>query len=732
MSSMVGRRPGDLRAQFFWAILAALALYWPGRFLSPLDGLPLDGKSEALLLGLLLPMLCWLHPAALRAAWARGLIASLLAWKLIMALSFTQEGWCTKFLTSAPLVDGGTRVQQSWDVRTGWPCRTPACSAIAAHPYEALTDFPVWFVNLLEAPMSHAWLRVGTAGPRPPRGALEMQVNGYLTTDTPGRLAILIGDAMRVEGSVGQTPLVSKGRTALVAHLEPGVHPVRLTAMLSGTSWKFVPLWNGKETWAAALTTVEAPSAVDRTLWSVGRWVAPLLIVLLVLGWLTSYIIETRPSVPMVLWTVGASVGMALAGLIGQGQAARAATVALFGSLAIPLAHRLQNLRGAFWLIGVPWLSLLAAHQFWQIGRFTLYSIGDDWLNYQVYAHRIFMQGDWLVGGEAAFYDQPLYRWINGVLHLVFGDSSVGELYWDAASLLIGALFCFYVVKRLGGFRWGLAAAVTTLTTFALGPVWYLIGRGLSEIAATGFTYLAAFCVLRARRGPVVCAAVAGLLATLMWYTRPNYLPLAIALAALFLPVAMPARQWLSGFSLLRRVPHKPLFMYLAVVALGLVVFAARTWLYTGHFSVFYGTRLTTILTGLGPSTLLSAEAWRKAMASLLAVLTVQDSPLRLDPRGWVVLSGSVCALLALLRVPFFNRLPLGPGVVCLGAMAFALLVHGWGYPGRFSVHLIPAATAMALCAVVLIAHRGAPHLWSSARGAWQRLLQAHLAGAAP
>jgi len=40
------------------------------------------------------------------------------------------------------------------------------------------------------------------------------------------------------------------------------------------------------------------------------------------------------------------------------------------------------------------------------------------------------MEGYWLHGGEptSTFWYQPLYRWTTGVLHLVFGDASVGDL----------------------------------------------------------------------------------------------------------------------------------------------------------------------------------------------------------------------------------------------------------------------------------------------------------------
>src|SRR5207249_1627329 len=105
--------------------------------------------------------------------------------------------------------------------------------------------------------------------------------------------------------------------------------------------------------------------------------------------------------------------------------------------------------------------------------------------------YRIVMGGYWLEGGNRVFDYQPLYRWISALLHLSFGDSSVGEVYFDAACLLIGALLAFQLAKMAVGFRAGLVAAAATLATFTLGTIWYFVGRGLSEIAAAGFAFLA-------------------------------------------------------------------------------------------------------------------------------------------------------------------------------------------------------------------------------------------------
>src|SRR5882672_6084482 len=128
------------------------------------------------------------------------------------------------------------------------------------------------------------------------------------------------------------------------------------------------------------------------------------------------------------------------------------------------------------------------------------------------------MSGFWLEGGSRVFDYQPLYRWMSGALHLVFGDSSVGETYWDAICLLLGASVAFVLVDRAAGFRWAVAAAVGTLATFWLGTIWYFIGRGLSEVAAAGWGFVAALLLLRDPRIRPAAAAGAAVLAVLMFY----------------------------------------------------------------------------------------------------------------------------------------------------------------------------------------------------------------------
>jgi len=231
------------------------------------------------------------------------------------------------------------------------------------------------------------------------------------------------------------------------------------------------------------------------------------------------------------------------------------------------------------------------------------------------------------------------------------------------------------------------------LAMFTLGTPWYFVGRGLSEIAAAGWAFLAAFFLLRARLGQRSSAIVAGSFAVLMFCTRLNHLLFAVFLLPLLWPARTPARL----ASIRRALPvvsGRAAALYAACFATGLILFAARTWHYTGVFSLFYGTSLKNNDTGLRLTTLGSPAMWQQVAHSLKALVWMNEPP-GFDPRALVVFAGSACAVLALLQVPRFNRLPFRIAASAAGAIVGSAFAHTHNYPGRMSIHLMPFATAM-------------------------------------
>src|SRR5439155_22829075 len=155
---------------------------------------------------------------------------------------------------------------------------------------------------------------------------------------------------------------------------------------------------------------------------------------------------------------------------------------------------------------------------------------------------------------------------------------------------LVGALTAFGLARIFAGFRWGVVAAAMTVAVFAVGTVSSLIGSGLGEISSAGFLYLAVLLLLT-DRGSIGRATVAGVLAGLGFYTRLNNLIMACGVAAFAIPPRLPVRAVLSPSRWLRHSARPAAVCIVAIIATALLLFASRTWLYTGVFSVFYGTQ---------------------------------------------------------------------------------------------------------------------------------------------
>ena len=678
-----------------WGLAAVVALLWPARTAGPLDGIPLDGVVKAVVIGVVFPALWWFHPTFLRTRLARSAIVALIAWKAIAAFALVPEGWCVRFETGRPLGrDAASAVPHSWDVRADWLAAQPACSAVMRRPYTGIGEFPVWFFNLPPAQDGDP-----AAADRPPFARTAMTVTGFLDAPRAGDLRLTFGADMHDT----TTAFIDGQPFRDAVRVEAGIHRIRIESILVGYVWQFAPLWDGADLWSSSpKATLTRPSWLDRLLRPPGRWVVTTLVSVWMLAWIGSFVARLRS--PIVLgWMVAASACLAVLVASDHLEIARWTVPALALSALLPIPARLRNLSGACALLGVPWLTLIVVWSAGDIGRFWFYGIGHDYWTFQGYAYRIVMQGYWLEGGSTLFWFQPLYRWVVGVLHLVFGDSSVGERFWDGACVLASALFAWRAADAYAGFRAGLIAAVLTLSVMTLGTPWLLIGRGLGEITSMGFLSLAATVAVSSRRGTWRTALMAGILATLAVYTRLNNLPMAIAVALFALPSRETVRDVMRTWPW--RLPfawHTALTVP-AVIAAGLGLFALRTWHYTGVFSVLYGTshqRLAIWQPGMS-----AGQALVRGVSSAMMVLTVND-PAEFDWRALPVLAGAAAALLALVGVPRFRDLPAAPTFFFLAGLSSAFVARGWAYSGRFSVHIIGVTCALAVCAASSVLRR--------------------------
>jgi hypothetical protein len=680
-----------------WRVITLIALLWPSHLSGWFDGAPLDSLPEALLAGLIAPALVWLHPSFLRKTAVRAAIAAIVLVKLTAAVALQQDGWCITFDPPRPMVRESTGKPHSWDMRADWLADDPACSAIMTDSYHDTSEMPVWFFNL--PPPDDAVVRTGFHP-----GEIPVRVGGagYLTVGRSGTFELLTTEAMQATVLVDNTRVESAGPAQHRVELQRGSHFIQFEGTMLSKLWRIVPEWNGTPMGSPLfpVATLGPPSRIDRLLRPAGNWLLSAMVIGLVAAWSWDAVAHVGAS-ELLIWSGAASLAIVAVTTYLPQQGAWYAAAAVLLPLLMPVRRRFRNARGLFFLIIVPWLAYVGAANAHQVGRWTLYGIGNDNFLFQRFSYRIFMQHYWLEGGQITFWNQPLFRWIAGLLHMIFGDSSVGQAYWDAAAVAIVMLFAYRVVSPLAGFMWGLAAAVVPMVMFLLGPALEFVGFGLSEISSAGFIYLAAFFVMRHRGARDL--VVAGVLVVLGFYTRLNNLPMAIAVAAFALPVALPAGSWWRVREWLPLVRWRAVAAIAVGLAIGGVLFAWRTWYYTGVFGLFHGTQrefLAVWKPGMSVS-----DAVPAMISSVMMVLTGQDPPRFALHTAPLVVAG-VISVAALAGIRGFRNAPLPVVALFLAGLSGALVTRGWGHEGRFSVHLYGSASALCVWGAAALAER--------------------------
>ena len=685
---------------FLWCALALLVLLWPAKVPGIFDGAPLDGGVEAVVVGLLVPALCWFYPAFFgHRAVAMAIVA--LALLRVADAQLTQGGLCVRFDPQRTIVKDQTGRPHSWDVRADWRSPDPACSAVMTAPWTEFKRFPVWFFNLPPAEN----YKLPTPDDRPPYTTLKMTVVGYLDVKAPGSLDLQVGQYTPTAMVVDGRPAEQSGESSYRIDVLPGLHLVQIDSTLYSNRWQFNAAFNHHPLGSRGfpLTTIERPGTRDRGLLrSVVGWSTTILTTVLVAAWLIAAL-RAWGDVTTLAWALAWSAWLAyLAPRPGNeyitSDLARWSVTALGLAALLPMREHLRTIRGAFVVIGIPWLVFIGVAAFDHLAKFSFYAGGDDHWTFQRAAYRIYLQGYWLEGGEPTFWFQPGYRWIAGALHMLFGDSSLGEFHWDGICLAIVALFAHQSVSRIAGFKWGLAAAATVLTLVMQGPPWLYWGTGLSENAAAGLIYAAALAAMLAENWRLRLAA--GVLATLGFYVRLNNLPLALAIAAFAIPPHVRAVDLWKPKGWLASVSVRTVIWIVGVVLTGVVLFTARTYYYTGVFSFFHGTTMNT--NAVWQPGLSMGDLALRMLDSGYMVLSMNDPP-RFVWYAIPMLAAAPIAIAALAGVPVVRNLPLSLVLFFLAGISGALVARGVAYSGRFSTIMIGSACAITIGAVALL-----------------------------
>ena len=135
-------------------------------------------------------------------------------------------------------------------------------------------------------------------------------------------------------------------------------------------------------------------------------------------------------------------------------------------------------------------------------------------------------------------------------------------------------------------------------------------------------------------------------------------------------------------------------------VAIGMWLFTWRTWYYTGQLDMFFGTQAADRAVVKADDSMMAAIS--QAIDSVMMVLTMNDPP-AFDVRSLPIIFGIAAAVAGAMGCRACARLPLNVCVLALAGLTGAVVARGSAYPGRFSLHLIPATVAIFVCAVSLV-----------------------------
>ncbi len=319
-----------------------------------------------------------------------------------------------------------------------------------------------------------------------------------------------------------------------------------------------------------------------------------------------------------------------------------------------------------------------------EVGKMRLLPSTDDWHTYQFLARKIFVDGDIFSLHEGIYKYMPLYRYVVGLWHTIFGQTTLGQDYWDVWCVILSAAMLGSIGMRL-----------SLTPAYALGVVWlfvfncftdgfvWLMGRSLQEYTALLFMILALWIIMRRRPVTNRAALLAGLFAMASLWTRLDHIGVILGIALLSLEPARGgvAQSWKSIFARIVE-NYRWITLYIFWVVAAFLAVGTRNYLVGGIFCLDDPADLSQISCSTIP-----------CITHNMKILLSAADPGEISIVSVTLIFGTAMGLLALVwRPAWLCAYPVGLGVAIAGVFAPYFLFEPYGYAPRFSVHLLPLA----------------------------------------
>lgn len=668
---------------------------------SPFDGLPWSRVSEVLVLAVVLPFLLLVGWEFLTRRYVVLGLMVLCGIKLALAISTPASGWSLRIYENPQSLEKGLWEESYEGI---WK---PGISGLLDRPFNERRDFPLEWLNRynnqaqrVEArPVVEVWGQV-----RLPQGKGIVLVVGGST-----RGIVWAKDA---KGHRYRLPLIADPQEAALldfSSLPQGPLEIRgeiFYGGIEGREWSLIPLLMNSDKSISTpfgqgiLWRDQAGQEIGNfrlTIYGGLAWAVVLGVIIFLLcwmGWILGELMATGIMDSGLAVIMGLSLGLPSllqVWKINPQEHLLSILTLLFLSIAWVAWKREKS--GDSWgphltMVVLLTIGPMIVRHYWvtwmlEAGKMTFFSVGDDWSAYQKYAREIILQRDyWHSQNSPLLGAMPFYRYIIGLLHLIFGQSVFTLKMLDVWSIVAASTI---IVSM--GFYFGLSFL------FALFGSWvYLfheigdrfswwIGSGLQEHAAMMFLMVTCLIFIRAKRSAHILWA--GLVGSLGFWLRFDHLPV---LASAFFLTLEPLKgsfaevwgDWLRGF----RKNLRWLGLYFSVLFLAVLVIFFRNWIFSGQFVLVTSRSMQWYLS-------------RSILWNLQGVYTVLCA--YTDAFSWSALTlwlGTIFGIVALLiRKGPLRGYPLGLGLILLSTILPYFRLWDNAYPPRFSIHLLPLAS---------------------------------------
>jgi hypothetical protein len=712
---------GSLKAFILGFFLLGLLLALPSGITALFDGLPWAGEVETLSLAVIIPFLLLLGWKFLSLRLPILFLCLLLALKIVLFLGSPSSGWLIKIhpnftkkqLTAYypfKIVKG-----DSW-VRTYASVWNEEASGILKNSWKEKLDFPLDWTLMRPG--------CGTSGIRCldelnpvveidgvliiPEGkkfsliAKGVQEGTLLATNEEGKSLNFIPAKNRKEASQKQYQFLQSGRWVISGKLQ-----------YHGKNWSLIPtlvdpngelssslsrevLWQKEKELSSSLKFISFYKVLSIVLdggvilfllaWAV--WSAQSLVSKQILNLPLSLFGIVAFYIPIIMTPV-------YGGILDRLHSPDFTTISYLGfSLIITSVGFLiwslwkkdfrnfqtdQIIPSIFLLFG-PAILFFFANKWWSIlGQCSVWGSGDDWTAYQVFARKIVVEGEWLNAGEGIFVMQPLYRYLIGIYHGLFGQSAFVQHMADVWCVLGATLIivAFALKFRISPFI-SFSLSIVYLEINLIGALRYHIGKSLTENHAMIFMMLAAwFLYISREKGGyrLILATVFGIFG---YWTRQDHLGAIAALAFLVLePTEGPTFGW-KGYWDRFQLHWKLMVWYWVGGILSILAICFRHW-WLGEAFYFTSTK--------HPNFAMAVRG------NYYWIFTGYHFPALPSLTALVLISGVFLAFLALVwRFKAIVNFPLSLGVIFAGLLSPYFFLWTGGYPPRYGIHMLPLA----------------------------------------